>query len=203
MVTVRRSTEDSSLFTQQGRSAVGLLEREMVNTTVPMRSNASDEETVEQAKERMQRNLDKLLNYDKVDESVIEEVPDVVDMSLEQEQSEEDIRPTSTTLQFNVSDVKEMYNEMDKTAVKKESYHLSSKGKLVVVLYALAVAVIMALIMINTGVLASLSRTNEVKREELNDLVSEYSTLNETVESISSNEHVLEIAGDYGMVPMS
>ncbi len=203
MVTVRRSTEDSSLFAQQGRSAIGLLEREPVNTAVPMRSDASGAETVEQAKERMQRNLDKLLNYDKVDESVIEDVPDVIEMNnFDDKQNEEDIRPTSTTLQFNDVDVNEMYNEMDRTAVKKESYHLSSKGKLVIVLYALAVAVIMALIMINTGVLASLSRTNEAKTDELNGLVSEYSTLTETVSEISSNEHVIDMASEIGMVPI-
>ena len=149
----------------------------------------------------MQRNLDKLLNYDKVDTLDIEQVPDVIDMNVDLTENEEDIRPTSTTLQFNDGDVAEMYGEMDKSTAKKEKYHLSSKGKLVVVLYSLVVAVIMALIMINTGVLASLSKTSEAKVNELNALASEYNTLSETVENISSNEYVIEQATQLGMEP--
>ena len=112
MVTVRRSTEDSSLFASQGRTGLGLLEREPVQTTVPMRSDASNTESVEDAKARMQRNLDKLLNYDKVDESIIESVPNVIDYNVESQTNEEDIRPTSTTLQFNVEDVAELQEDM-------------------------------------------------------------------------------------------
>ena len=177
---------------------VAVLEREETKQVV---SN----EALEDAKIRMRQNLDKLLNYDKVEEydvAVAEpevlETPVVSEISL----SEEDIRPTSTTMQFGDGNIDQMYNEMkvEKTEEKK-SYVLSAKGKLALVLYSLAVIVIMALIVINTGVLASLSLNNTTKTEQLASLQGQYTELSGKIADISNNEHVIEVAtNEFGMI---
>jgi hypothetical protein len=81
------------------------------------------------------------------------------------------------------------------------SYHLNRKGKFVVALYSLAVAVIMALIVLNTGVLAGLRTSNQAKVDLLNQKVAEYNAINQEIESISSNDHVINVAEkDLGMI---
>ena len=96
MITTRRS---NGLQTESTRGGLDLLEREAVNyeQTAPERVESMDE-----AKARMQRNLDKLLNYDRYSEmeaeksAVIEDAPQIREAAY----SDEDIRPTTTTTQF-------------------------------------------------------------------------------------------------------
>ena len=108
---------------------------------------------------------------------------------------DDDIRPTSTTMQFGDGDIDQMYKEMNRAnETVKESYHLNNKGKLVIVLYSLAVMVILALIAINTGMLATLSGTQQAKTAELNAKIAEYSVLQEEIESISSDDYVINQA---------
>lgn len=184
MVTTRRSTE--SVESRNG--GVALLERPIANEVVaPAR-----EENLEEARERMQRNLDRLLNYDRASELVEDEsVSEIVDSTMQ----DDDIRPTSTTMQFGDGDIDQMYKEMNRSSETiKDSYHLNTKGKLVIVLYSLAVMVILALIAINTGMLATLSGTQQAKTAELNARIAEYNVLQEEIESISSNEYVINQA---------
>jgi hypothetical protein len=54
--------------------------------------------------------------------------------------------------------------------------------------------VILALIAINTGMLATLSGTHEARTAELNAKIAEYNVLQEEIESISSNEYVINQA---------
>ena len=152
----------------------------------------------------MQRNLDKLLNYDRAAEQV-EEQP-VMSIAAEEivnsTMQDDDIRPTSTTMQFGDGDIDQMYKEMNRASESvKESYHLNAKGKIVIVLYSLAVMVILALIAINTGMLATLSGTQEAKTAELNSKIAEYNVLQQEIESISSNSYVINQAENViGMV---
>ena len=59
MITTRRLDGTNSIYSNESRASVALLEKEEVKDY-----NAEiKEESLEEAKERMQRNLDKLLNY--------------------------------------------------------------------------------------------------------------------------------------------
>ena len=94
MITTRRP-ERYSATDNSVRGGVDLLEREVAYETVaPQR-----EESREEAKARMQRNLDRLLNYDRYSEMEAEEAAAVEDAPAEEIKaySDEDIRPTTTT----------------------------------------------------------------------------------------------------------
>ena len=176
------------------------------------------DETDEEARLRMQRNLNRLLNYDRVEEvpapaavetveavaapaaPVREEIPEMPVETVAME--EEDIRPTSTTMQFGDGETEGVYNDMARTREEaKESYKLNAKGKIIVALYALAVTVILALIIINTGVLASIKNGNNSLRAEISGLTAESEALAGRIETVSSDEYVINVAeNEYNMI---
>ncbi len=204
MVNTMRDEKTTSYTAQRG-SAIELLERKAPSYSAI--TEEKREESYEQAKERMQRNLDKLLNYDRYSEvGYVQDIEKASVVTPEKEEaieevvspvafSDEDIKPTTTTLQFGDGEVDKVYDDMQRQKEsQKSSYRLNGKGKLVVVLYSLAVTVILALIVLNTGVLASLKSGNEAKARVIQDMASEYQTLTDKIESISSDEYVIDIA---------
>lgn len=195
MVTTLRSTEMSNT-TYENNSANGgiaLQVKPNVNEEVAFNSHVDTE-----ASERMKRNLNKLLNYDRYTEEQIE-VEDKV--ALELNSSEEDFRPTSTTMQFGDDNIEELREEMRKSEEEIQGYHLNSKGKIAVIIYSMVITVIFALIILNTGLLARLSAESEAAFVEYNGAVAEYNQVMANIESISSPEYVMNVAeNEYGMV---
>ena len=212
MVTTRRDEKTTTYSQSQRGSAIDLLERKVPSYSAITEDRV--EESLEEAKERMQKNLDKLLNYDRYTEmgyvqdiemasSVVPEISETATVSESPVAfSDEDIKPTTTTLQFGDGEVDKVYDDMQRQKEsQKSSYRLNGAGKLVVVLYSLAVTVILALIILNTGVLASLRSGNEAKASVLDEKVAEYQMLSEKIDALSSNERVIDIAeNDYGMI---
>ena len=208
MITTRRSEGNTinAYESETSKGGVALLERKEVATVAP----AEDTE----ARARMQDNLEKLLNYDRYSEiqdsvatieAPVQELEQVVEMvNLEQQRAfaDEDIRPTSTTMQFGDGDIEKLRMDMRKEEEQQTgSYRLNGKGKLVVVLYSLVVTVILALIAVNSGVLASLSNTTQAKAVEYQSKVATYNALQSEIESITSTEHIIDVAtGEYGMI---
>ncbi|MBE7089858.1 MAG: hypothetical protein E7362_03540 [Clostridiales bacterium] len=196
MITMKRSTiEDSSVDTSRS-GGVQLLER-------PVASEVSATETTEEARIRMQRNLNRLLNYDRVVEEV-EEVVETPAPAPVQATMEEDIRPTSTTLQFGDGNGEKLLKDLNVSheVSDTKSYRLSSKGRLMVVLYSLIVAVVLAFVIVNTGILASLDTSASDKSATLNDAMNDYNVVQEKVDSISDNNYVIDVAqNELGMVP--
>ena len=196
MITMKRSTiEDSSVDTSRS-GGVQLLER-------PVAGEVSATETTEEARIRMQRNLNRLLNYDRVVEEV-EEVVETPAPAPVQATMEEDIRPTSTTLQFGDGNGEKLLKDLNVSheVSDTKSYRLSSKGRLMVVLYSLIVAVVLAFVIVNTGILASLDTSASDKSATLNDAMNDYNVVQEKVDSISDNNYVIDVAqNELGMVP--
>ena len=198
MITTRRqerySTTDNSV-----RGGVDLLEREMSYEPVaPAR-----EESMEEAKARMQRNLDRLLNYDRYSEMEAEEAAVIEDAPQEEIKaySDEDIRPTTTTTQFIDGDP-QIFNDAEKSKTeRKSSYKLNGKGKLIVAMYALVITVILALIVLNTGVLKALARDVAALDATYSARVSELTAQNAEIARLSSEERIIEVAThEYDMV---
>lgn len=204
MVTARRSSETANTYENTSSAGgVGVLEKPRAYSA-PVTTNAPEkQESSDAARERMQKNLDRLLNYDrysaqKLDEPVQEEVA----VAEVKDFSDEDIRPTSTTMQFG-DDIDQIREEMRQASVIEDdtSYRLNNKGKLAVILYSLAVTIILALIVINTGVLASLNSSATAMTSELNSAMARYQEVQTEIESISNSNYIIDIAeNQYGMV---
>ena len=200
ITTTRRSYEMASTYEQNSSaSSVELLERPRAYVEY---NHAPVVDELADAKER-RKNLDKLLNYDRYSEQVAT-TPEVVDSQAAPSPaafSDEDIRPTSTTMQFG-EDIDNIREEMNAAkSEEKSGYRLNGKGKVVVVLYSLVVTVILALIVLNTGLLANLSGVKAAKAEELTQVMQEYNQLTAEIDNISGSDYISSVAeNEYGMV---
>lgn len=202
VITKRLDSKTTSIY-EQPNGGVGLLEKNVpVSYNEQVATNTSTNEKLNEQRERMQRNLDKLLNYDKYEAQ--ETKTPVQEKEIVKEKNslpEDDIRPTLTTMQFgDEENVNQMRSEMRSEEREKNSYAISGRGKLAMVLYALAVVVVMALIVLNTGVLANLNKSNVASEQALNGKISEYQAIMQDINYISDNSYVLERANELGMI---
>ena len=180
MITARRSTESSTY--EPAKGGVDLLERprNYEESSIAPAVQADFSEQTMQATE----------------------VESDVDVCIETASlAEEDIRPTSTTMQFG-EDIDQIRKEMNLSRSKEEeTYHLNKRGKLVVTLYALAVTVILALIVLNTNVLAGLNKTAQAKAIQLDATVAQYNAIQSELDAMSSSDYIINVAeNQFGMV---
>ncbi len=243
MITTRRSDEIAG-NAAHSVSAVDLLERKTPVTFNDYENAQTREENLEEAKLRMQRNLDRLLNYEKYGNDDVStdfasdytEAAADVDSATQAYQSatnqaysvsqayapaeetafdanttydenivtatDDDIRPTTTTMQFGEGDAETVFDDMQRQKQEQsESYRLNGKGKLVVALYAIAVALILTLIVLNTGVLAVLTKNNAETVAKLSEKVAEYNFVVEEINAASAEEYIADIAENvFGMI---
>ena len=243
MITTRRSDEIAG-NAAQSVSAVDLLERKTSVAFNDYENAQTREENLEEAKLRMQRNLDRLLNYEKYGNDDVStdfasdytEAAADVDSATQAYQSatnqaysvsqayapaeetafdanttydenvvtatDDDIRPTTTTMQFGEGDAEPVFDDMQRQKQEQsESYRLNGKGKLVVALYAIAVALILTLIVLNTGVLAVLTKNNAETVAKLSEKVAEYNSVVEEINAASAEEYIADIAENvFGMI---
>lgn len=243
MITTRRSDEIAG-NAAQSVSAVDLLERKTPVAFNDYENAQTREENLEEAKLRMQRNLDRLLNYEKYGNDDVStdfasdytEAAADVDSATQAYQSatnqaysvsqayapaeetafdenttydenivtatDDDIRPTTTTMQFGEGDAETVFDDMQRQKQEQsESYRLNGKGKLVVALYAIAVALILTLIVLNTGVLAVLTKNNAETVAKLSEKVAEYNSVVEEINAASAEEYIADIAENvFGMI---
>lgn len=201
MVTARRSNETSRTMYEQStaRGGVQVLER-------PLAYEEFAQVSVSDAAAERRKNLNDLLNYDrysaevKEQETVAVEAEAVIEEKNVSAVNDEDCKPTATTLQFG-QDIDIIREDMKATREENDvSIKLNKKGKIVLVMYALVVTVIMALIVINTGVLASLGGMRENKTAELNTVMEKYSAIQTEIENISSDDYIANKAQEMGMV---
>lgn len=210
------TTKRASGYAIAGSGATDLLERRPAQVFDENFGTTVADGDLEEAKARMQKNLDRILNYDKycveetIEDNIAENIveataikeTEVVDEARVESVSEEDINPTSTTMQFGDADNAQIFNDMARQKEEQsESYRLNAKGKLVVVLYAVAVALILTLIVLNTGVLAMLSKSQQETAAALSASVSEYNAVVAEIDAVSSDENVIEMAEkEFGMI---
>ncbi len=161
----------------------------------------SAQETEEQIHERKAKYLERLLNYEKYstvqedveDYAVLDETEEVDNLEL----TKEDLLPSSTTLQF------EGENSVEKFQ-KRENYvskGIRSTGKLLIVAYCVLVSIVMALIIVNTGIINSLDSTSTQKQEMLEDIKGQYMSVISEIDYTNSEEFIVKTAEEaYNMV---
>ena len=214
MVTTRREGAVISDITRsEAKSRLGLLER-----TQPVSFNeVSEPEVTEETRNaNMSKNFDMLLNYEKyseeakqkeLEEQRIREMTAAAQetartQTIEKENvNSEDITPTSTTMQFGVEDVGNLYSDMKEEEKENTKFRMNARGKLLLAVYTIVVATILALIIINTSVLSSLRSNNAAAESRLETLRNNYTQVTDKLNEVSSDEHVIDIAtGEYNMI---
>lgn len=205
MVTTKRSENVEFSFNQSSTSNVGLLEKPMASANASQKTAPVIDDNMETAKVRMKKNLDMLLNYDKVateSNATFADVEEKVETVIQASSvaQDEDIRPSVTTMQFGDIDIDEVRAEMKSNQEVKSKYILSSKGKVAIILFSLFVVTLLALIIINSRALSSYEMGIAKAEAELNSSVAQYNALVEDIGEISSNEYVGKMAEEMGMI---
>ena len=206
MITTKRSGSESTSYTNN-KSSVAVLDRPQ-STYSSFVSSSVQEESATEASARMRENLQKLLNYDRYSETVQDSVAVATetvaltpanDVKIEEQAClDEDIRPTSTTMQFgNDADV-DIRNEVATIKTEKQARKLSAKGKLVIALYSVVVALVFALIIFNTTFLSRMQNNIEAKQTELYQVETQYKDSEQRLDDLL--EQVPEKAEDLGMI---
>ena len=204
MITTKRSGSGTSYSNRQSSTAV--LEKPV--SSYRNYVNAPKEESAAEASARMRENLQKLLNYDRYSETVVDSVAPTKETEEQspaktviEEKSylDEDSRPTSTTMQFGDDADADIRNEIapQKTEEKK-SVKLSAKGKIIIALYSVVVALIFALIVINTTMLSKVRNDIAMKQGQLSAIQTEYQLSEERLQELENK--VPDKAEEFGMI---
>lgn len=115
---------------------------------------------------------------------------------------DEDLVPSSTTMQFESYDDNDIYEEVhlkNETDLQKK-YKINTKGKVLIAVYALVVATILSLIVINSRMLKSLDSSISGYANQVTELTEEYAKVNEELDYVKSDDVIIEKAEAFGMV---
>ena len=112
--------------------------------------------------------------------------------------TKDDLLPSSTTMQFeNNEEIEDFEKDIDVSSSKS----VKPIGKLLIVAYCALVSIIMALIIVNTGIINNLNDSATERRERVNDLQSEYKRVMDEVDNVNSEDYVKKVAeNEYEMV---
>lgn len=143
-------------------------------------------------------NLDKILGMQDADDTKI--LGENVKTPLRE--ADEDLIPSSTTMQFESDEDNDIYEEVrpkNETDLQKK-YKINTKGKVLIAVYALVIATILSLIVINSKMLRSLDNSISGYAGKITELTEQYTKLNAELDYVKSDEVIIEKAEAMGMV---
>lgn len=114
----------------------------------------------------------------------------------------ENLMPSSTTMQFESYEENDIYEEVrpkNETDLQKK-YKINTKGKVLIAVYALVVATILSLIVINSRMLKSLDTSISGYASKVTELTQEYAKVTEELDYVKSDAVIAEKAENFGMV---
>ncbi len=115
---------------------------------------------------------------------------------------DEDLIPSSTTMQFESDEDNDIYEEVrpkNETDLQKK-YKINTKGKVLIAVYALVIATILSLIVINSRMLKSLDNSISGYAGKITELTEQYTNVNAELDYVKSDEVIIEKAEAMGMV---
>ena len=122
-------------------------------------------------------------------------------VTKEEEEVNEDITPSKTTMQF-LNMERDAFEEVEANT-KEDSdkkYRINTKGKVLIAVYALVVITIFSLIIINAKMLRSLDSTIESKAAQIETLNEENYALSNELEYAKSDEVIMAQAEELGLI---
>ena len=143
-------------------------------------------------------NLDKILGMQDADDTKI--LGENVKTPLRE--ADEDLIPSSTTMQFESDEDNDIYEEVrpkNETDLQKK-YKINTKGKVLIAVYALVIATILSLIVINSKMLRSLDNSISGYAGKITELTEQYTNVNAEPDYVKSDEVIIEKAEAMGMV---
>ncbi|MBE5742738.1 MAG: hypothetical protein E7360_05455 [Clostridiales bacterium] len=112
-----------------------------------------------------------------------------------------DLKPTSTTMQFEKSEQNDIYEEINaKRDLKEEKgYKINAKGKVLIAVYALVVVTIFSLIVLNSRMLRNLDNSIDNYSAQVQTLTEQRNEVYNELSEVMSDDVVIEKAVQMGM----
>ena len=113
----------------------------------------------------------------------------------------EDLRPSSTTMQFESAEDSDLYEDLNykRESKTEENFRISSKGKMLIAIYSAVVILILSLIIINARMLKSLDGSLSTRNERVNELQKIYERVSDDYSDAMSDEAIDAWAKENGM----
>ncbi len=149
---------------------------------------------------RIPENFDKIIHYDTY--SKPQQVKDMHNVYVEHTTGiNQNLRPTSTTMQFQGINKAEIYKDVreNATTTYQTATKTSTKSKLVVVFMTVAIVLLSVLIVFNTALLKSLNQTIFDKQAQVESLISQNNDAFNSLEEVSSDQAIIDAANKLGM----
>ena len=105
-------------------------------------------------------------------------------------------------MQFESDEDNDIYEEVrpkNETDLQKK-YKINTKGKVLIAVYALVIATILSLIVINSRMLKSLDNSISGYAGKITELTEQYTNVNAELDYVKSDEVIIEKAEAMGMV---
>ncbi len=149
---------------------------------------------------RIPENFDKIINYDSY--SKLQQVKDVQRVYVEHSTGiNQDLRPTSTTMQFQGLNKAEIYKDVreNSTSTYEITKSTAKKNKLIIAVTTIAIVALSVLIVFNTALLKNMNNTIMDKQAQVERLISDNQVANDTLNAVSSDQAVIDAAKQLGM----
>ena len=111
------------------------------------------------------------------------------------------LTPSSTTMQFESDDENDIFEEIpvDKVRSAQKKYEIHTKGKVLIAVYALVVATIVSLTVINSRMLKNLDKSISGYSSKITELTEQYEAVEAKLDYVRSDEVIGEKAKELGM----
>ncbi len=149
---------------------------------------------------KIPENFDKIIHYDSYARP--QQVKDVYQVNVEHATGvNQNLRPTSTTMQFQGMNKAEIYNDVreNATTMYDTGVKTSKKSKLILALCTVAIVVLSVLIVFNTALLKNMNQVILDKQAQVEALLEENKTAQNTLNEVSSDQTIIEKAQQLGM----
>ena len=149
---------------------------------------------------KIPENFDKIIHYDTYAKP--QQVKDVHRVYVEHTTGiNQDLRPTSTTMQFQGLNKAEIYKDVreNSTATYETSTKTSKQSKILIAFMSVAIVLLSFLIVFNTILLKNLNQTIMNKQAEVQELLTQNEVANDRLNEVSSDQAIIDAAKELGM----
>ena len=176
-----------------------VLERERTNT-----ENVYDGYVNRTFSDNKSQNFEKIKNYEKyLDDTRIPAMDEEVLTATDNESTtyaREDIMPSATTMQFSSEQDEDVYEEIKNDKIDEDKkYRINTKGKVLIAVYAIVIATIFSLIILNAKMLKNIDGTIENYSSQITELNERNDSLAKEYDHVRSNDVVISKAESMGM----
>ncbi len=169
-----------------------------VNTLENVNANVSEE--AREFNSKIADNFDRIINYDAYTRTdSVQQTQQTVNTFISGYNY--DASPSSTTMQFENMPKAEIYQDYRVDTGYVATTKVRTSAKVAVVILSLVIALLSALVVLNTSLLKNMNNSIDGKLTELQALEQEYMTVQEELSDVSNDQTIIDKAqNDYGMV---